>query len=269
VRYVFDNPPPRSRLPKTSNPRSVTEMKANEVARQLTLLDAENFTQIKPKELFEKQWTGSDKHEKSPNIIKICTFFNELVMKWVTEALMEQGSKKREAVLSKLLYVAYHCKELNNFSGVQAVLAVFGCAPINRLPQAKRKMESQIYRDLHSLMSPAANFQAYRTALREANPPLVPYLGQYLTDLTFIDDANKITCSNGHIHFRKCYLVADVIQELMRHQQAPYNLTCVPAIRQYLLDTQKNLTEDQAYEVSLKICPRGKHVTSISQDKSK
>lgn len=35
------------------------------------------------------------------------------------------------------------------------------------------------------------NYAVHRSALKEITPPCVPYLGMYLTELTFIEDGNK------------------------------------------------------------------------------
>ena len=45
--------------------------------------------------------------------------------------------------------------------------------------------------ELQTLLSRDNNFKNYRAALRLVQPPLLPYLGVYLTDLTFIDQGNS------------------------------------------------------------------------------
>jgi hypothetical protein len=35
------------------------------------------------------------------------------------------------------------------------------------------------------------NFSNFRDAVQHADPPIIPYLGVYLTDLTFIEDGNN------------------------------------------------------------------------------
>lgn len=39
-------------------------------------------------------------------------------------------------------------------------------------------------------MNTAQSFKTYRTALRDATPPCLPYLGVHLSDLVFIEDGN-------------------------------------------------------------------------------
>ncbi len=52
-------------------------------------------------------------------------------------------------------------------------------------------------------MNHSCNYRAYRKVLQSANPPLVPYVGCFQTDLVFIEDGNKIRLPNGHVHFGK------------------------------------------------------------------
>jgi hypothetical protein len=44
--------------------------------------------------------------------------------------------------------------------------------------------------ELKAFMDTNGNFKMLRTAIHTANPPVIPYLGIYLSDLTFIEDGN-------------------------------------------------------------------------------
>jgi len=104
------------------------------------------------------------------------------------------------------------------------------------------------------LMNSEGSYKAYRDALHNANPPCVPYLGLYLTDVTFIEDGNKDFIRNL-INFRKRQLVSEVVSEIQLYQQFPYDL---PA-DQKLLSLFHNLpssTEEQLYQISLLREPR-------------
>lgn len=54
---------------------------------------------------------------------------------------------------------------------------------------------------LHSSFS--GSFKNYRAALRTAVQPTLPYLGIYLTDLTFIEEGNKNEIGSGMINWNK------------------------------------------------------------------
>ena len=57
---------------------------------------------------------------------------------------------------------------------------------------------------LKALLSSTQNYKAMRTALHTSQPPCVPYLGMYLTDMTFVEQGNPDTI-NGLINFWKRY----------------------------------------------------------------
>jgi len=59
--------------------------------------------------------------------------------------------------------------------------------------------------------------------LHNCDPPTIPYLGVYLTDLTFIEEGNKNIVDRGLVNFDKCYLIAAVIGEIQQYQRIGYS----------------------------------------------
>ena len=113
-----------------------------------------------------------------------------------------------------------------------------------------------------NLMSTEGSRHNYREALRCASPPLLPYLGVYLTDLTFIEDGNK-DMLDGLINFRKRQLIYSIISDIQLYQQARYFITPNPII----LGMIHNLPckdEEALYRVSLIREPRGSHAASTA-----
>ncbi len=53
-------------------------------------------------------------------------------------------------------------------------------------------------KDLEQIMSSDSSFRAYRTRLAGSDPPCIPYLGVYLTDLTFV----SCYCCRWFLNFR-------------------------------------------------------------------
>ena len=87
------------------------------------------------------------------------------------------------------------------------------------------------------LLSSEKSYSNYRSCIHNISPPLVPYLGVYLTDLTFIEgqcasqrialstnafaDGNPDTIMNNDqelINCKKRDLVYDVIREISQYQ---------------------------------------------------
>ena len=96
-------------------------------------------------------------------------------------------------------------------------------------------------------------------SLRRCQPPCVPFLGVFLTDLTMIEDGNPdmITHAVPLINFVKRRKVAEVIGAIQRYQSTPYNFEVVPVIRDYLIDaSSRAMGESELYDASLVLEPR-------------
>lgn len=115
------------------------------------------------------------------------------------------------------------------------------------------------FESLKKLTDHGKNYAEYRAALRKCAPPALPFLGLYLTDLTFTDDGNPDLRNNGKlINFVKYSKTARIIENLMMYQ-VPFGLNEVLEIRDYLLksieiDGIRDIQE--LHEISLKLEPR-------------
>lgn len=62
------------------------------------------------------------------------------------------------------------------------------------------------------------NYRDLRNAVHSASQPVIPFLGVYLTDLTYVEDGavNRV----GHlINFQKLAKIAEYILEIQQYQQ--------------------------------------------------
>ncbi|MED6265642.1 Ras-specific guanine nucleotide-releasing factor 2, partial [Characodon lateralis] len=88
------------------------------------------------------------------------------------------------------------------------------------------------------------------------NPPCVPYLGMYLTDLAFIEEGTPNFTEEGLVNFSKMRMISHIIREIRQFQQTPYRIEHQPKVTQYLMDKTLTMDEDMLYDLSLKIEPR-------------
>lgn len=56
-------------------------------------------------------------------------------------------------------------------------------------------------------MSSDGRFRALRDALHRCDPPCIPYLGLYLTDLSFIEEGTPTFTPDGLLNFSKMRMV--------------------------------------------------------------
>jgi len=237
--FVFDTLPPPPVLPRTPSMLTFSseDWEPIEIARQLTIIEHDMYREIAPKELLSLSWQHNDKDKKSPNLLRMIHRFNE-VSNWAQwQIVSEPNVKKRAAVIRKLIKVTEELKKLNNLNAVFVFVSALRSAPVNRLKKTWEEVPKALQKqaeEFDAVTSTASSFAAYRLELHNANPPCIPYMGVYLSDLTFIEEGNPDFLENGYINFFKRRMVAEVIKEIQQYQQTPYNLTPVPALQKYL-----------------------------------
>jgi len=205
--------------------------------RQLTLIDWQIYSKIKPVECLNKNWSEEDSH--AYNIKAMIHLTNRLTVWVVYTILRERRVVNRREVFKYFVQTADKCRQLNNFDTLMAILAGLTSTPIHRLKVTWELMPNKVvtlYNDLRAMMNPTKNFSEYREALHSIEPPCVPFLGVYLTDLTFIEDGNpdRIHDQQYLINFAKRSKTAEVIREIQQYQVAPYILQPVQEIQDFL-----------------------------------
>lgn len=72
---------------------------AQEIAKQLTLIEWSMWEKIQPWEFLDVAWTKKDKEKRSPNILSMIERFNEVSV-WVTTTicLLEQPRERAKAI---------------------------------------------------------------------------------------------------------------------------------------------------------------------------
>ncbi|EQK98954.1 Guanine nucleotide exchange factor [Ophiocordyceps sinensis CO18] len=169
----------------------------------------------------------------------------------VAETILQHPEiKKRAAVIKQWIKIAHHCLELHNYDGVMAIICSLNSSTISRLRKTwdavslKRK---EVLRAMQEIVEPSQNHKMLRTRLHDHVPPCLPFLGMYLTDLTFVDIGNPATkqMSLGTepddtgaggltvVNFDKHCRTAKIIGELQRFQ-IPYRLMEVPDMQDWL-----------------------------------
>lgn len=111
------------------------------------------------------------------------------------------------------------------------------------------------------------NFVNYRAILHAAAPPLVPFMGMYLTDLIFIEDGIPSVVKNGElINFFKRAKTAEVIKEIQQYQNVPYGLTQVHELQDWIIAQMSSAGDvTEMYERSLVIEPREREEEKIAR----
>eukprot|EP01114_Cavostelium_apophysatum_P003195 TRINITY_DN1296_c0_g1_i3.p1 TRINITY_DN1296_c0_g1~~TRINITY_DN1296_c0_g1_i3.p1 ORF type:complete len:979 (+),score=384.94 TRINITY_DN1296_c0_g1_i3:893-3829(+) len=229
------------------------DFNSEEIARQMTLIEDNLYKSIKPWEFFGQAWTKKDKETNSPNILAMIQRFNK-VSGWVTtEIVKAENLKMRIQVLTKFIEIAEKCRAYNNYNAVMEIYSGLQATSVYRLRQTWNGLSSRlqgVFEELKDLMARQGNFSKLRKHLKTCNPPIIPYLGYYLTDLLFIEDGNPDFFEGGLINWVKRRRLATVLKEIQQYQLKPYCLEPVPFIQEHLLKYIP-LDEDGCYKLSL------------------
>jgi hypothetical protein len=220
-----------------------------ELARQLTIKQMGIFCSILPEELLSSQWMKKGGID-APNVKAMSALSTDLSNLVAETVLSHSEIKKRAAVIKQWIKVAHQCLELHNYDGLMAIICTLNSSTISRLRKTwdaistKRK---ESLRHLQQIVEPAQNNKVLRTRLHDHVPPCLPFLGMYLTDLTFVDIGNPPTKqmslgTDGEedgtsgltvVNFDKHTRTAKIIGELQRFQ-IPYRLLEVPEMQDWI-----------------------------------
>ncbi|CAI4218879.1 unnamed protein product [Parascedosporium putredinis] len=228
---------------------SILDFDPIELARQLTIKQMSIFCNIMPEELLASQWMKNGGVD-APNVKSMSSFSTD-VSNLVAETILQYSEvKKRAAIIKQWIKIAHQCYELHNYDGLMAIICSLNSSIISRLQKtwdAVSQKRREMLHTLQTLVEPAQNHKLLRGRLHDHVPPCLPFLGMYLTDLTFVDIGNAATKqlhALGHegdeeaggttvINFDKHTRTAKIIGELQRFQ-IPYRLSEVPEIQDWM-----------------------------------
>ncbi|XP_066548589.1 ras-specific guanine nucleotide-releasing factor RalGPS2 isoform X2 [Amia ocellicauda] len=242
----------------------VLKVTPEEFAGQITLMDAPVFKSIQPEELSSCGWNKKEKHSSAPNAVEFTRRFNQVSFWVVREILHAQTLKIRAEVLSHYIKTGKKLAELNNLHALMAVVSGLQSAPIFRLTKTwalLSRKDKLTFEKLEFMMSKEDNYKRLRDYISSLSmTPCIPYLGMYLSDLTYIDSAYPSTGSIMDNEPRSNLMnnILRIISDLQRSCQ--YDIPVLPHIQKYLnsmsyIDELQKFVEDDNYKQSLKIEP--------------
>ena len=238
-----------------------------ELAEQLALHEAALLRAVMPSELqglaFAKPAT---KHERAPNVQLLITHFNRM-SRWVCTQVVKQATPRdRARCLRLFIDFARLCHELGNYNAVMEIVAALNSAALYRLKRtwdALKPSSKHAFDELGDLVKPERSHAALRHAMRVAarKGAAVPYLGLYLSDLTFIEDGNadyvasEDVAGERLVNLGKIAMLGKAIGEVLQFQQLEYQLEHAPKLAIYFTSLDPP-DDDEIYALSLACEPR-------------
>jgi hypothetical protein len=119
--------------------------------------------------------------------------------------------------------------------------------------------------EVSAVMSPVSSFKALRADIAMAGGnACLPYLGIFLSDLTFTEDGNPDHVGNDLevINMAKRQLVFKIVQQIQLRQQIAYNFPPVEPIHSFMVNLSY-LDENELYEFSMLREPRDADAADI------
>ncbi|KAL4718763.1 hypothetical protein ACJJTC_000026, partial [Scirpophaga incertulas] len=166
--------------PHVPTKESIETLSALEVAEQMTYLDYQIFSSIHSEEFLGQAWNKADKAERAPHILMMTSHFNHISNLVISEILKKYTLAGRVAAIEK-----WAAKTWEKVS----------------------KTSKQTIERMQTIISSECRFRILRDALHRCDPPCIPYLGMYLSDLSFIEEGTSNYTPDGLLNFSKMRMV--------------------------------------------------------------
>ncbi|CAD0106936.1 unnamed protein product [Aureobasidium uvarum] len=241
---------------------TLLDLDAVEIARQLTIIESKKFCAILPHELLGLEWTK--KNGQAENVLAMSKFSTNLTNLVVDTILGADQLKRRVAVLKHWIKIAKQCLDIDNYSALMAISCSLTTSAVSRLRQTWDQLPPKtnaIFEEIKGVVDVSRNYAALRHRLQTPKAPCLPFVGMYLTDLTFVDAGNSNTrplpSDNDYgtetkmvINFDKHMRSARVVSHLQRYQVS-YRLQHVREIQDWLeIQLDRVNTSDQCTVMS-------------------
>lgn len=251
---------------------------AEEIARQITVIEHQIYRKIRSPELLNQAWNNKTLKHRSPNVLKLIERFNK-ISEWVTsEVVRPESLAKRVERYEYFIKLAQILMDnLHNFNTMLAVCSGLQNAAVNRLRHTKNGVADNLAESLQEMlriMSTDDSYKEFRNVLKLASPPKLPYLGMFLTDITFIEDGNpdfiesKEISGKMLINWSKRVMLYRVIKQIRDYQGYDYAQYYAPIPQiQNLIEKSiqdNKLSEDELFELSTKREPKKAKLSQIT-----
>ena len=222
----------------------ILDFDALELARQITLKTSQIFCSLLPEELLATEWMKQSS-SLAVNVRAMSTLSTDLSNLVSDSILQIEDIKKRAATIKQWTKIATKCLDLHNYDTVFAIVASLDCSNIKRMRKTwdfVPQKSKNLLEELKKVCDVARNFSSLRQCLQAQVPPCIPFMGMYLTDLTFVDHGNQATreLSQEHgsipvINLDKHMRTAKIISDIQRFQ-IPYRFAEISELQTWMQD---------------------------------
>ena len=228
------------------SPCTILDLDAEELARQLTIMQSKIFCAIKPEELLGQEWMKQS-NSKAVNVKAMIAFSTELSNLVGDTILMPEDAKKRYAFLKQWIKIGECCFYLKNYDALMAIMMGLNANAVQRLTKTwelvSKHTESRLDMIQTAISRGKDNYAFMRQDIKNrvgACMPCLPFLGIYLSDLAFINAGNppkRNVSVDGRaqsiVNFDRYTKTARVIDEL-QSCQVSYKFRAIPEMQEWM-----------------------------------
>jgi hypothetical protein len=239
------------------SPCSILDFDALELARQFTIIESRIFCSIGPEELLALEWQKKTDC-RAVNVKAMSTLSTDLANLVADTILQYDEPKKRATMIKQWVKIAMKCMDLNNYDSLMAIICSLNSSMVTRLKRTwelvSQKTKTRLA-DLGSIVEVGKNYAVLRDRLKNLVAPCIPFVGLYLTDLTFVDAGNPMSRELPNveprcmvINFDRYVKIAKTITQLQRFQ-VPYRLAAVPELQEWIEGQISRIRESETANV--------------------
>ena len=249
---------------------SILQFTPEQFAKNLTRFEHDRFCLLKPGEFLCQRYTSSNHQILAPNITSLTTHCNQFIG-WIwREILTPKDPEVRAEVLRKSILICLHLFELGNFAGCIEFIAALNGSCITRLRHTWCIAGQNLFqvKEDFGVLSQEKNYAVLRKEISLKNPPIVPFIGMYLADLTFFDEGNP-NLIDGKINFGfKFNKISETVSSILRFQDFHYDFPNDPHF-DCVISNLPTLSNDEAFKLSEAREPRAviSHLPRMKQVK--
>uniref|UniRef100_A0A7S4I1Z5 Ras-GEF domain-containing protein n=1 Tax=Vannella robusta TaxID=1487602 RepID=A0A7S4I1Z5_9EUKA len=253
-KYGYDILTPRiASEPKTQSPLFMK--RADVVAQQFCLIDQKQFCNIELHELKGQRWTSDKAFQETPKLTRCIEYFNRVSYWCATEILTKTTIPERVRTLKRIILIAQRCIIYNNYNTSFAIISSLNFSFIARLKKTWAALSNKyknMFKNMSDMCGVEHNYAPYKKKLLSQSPPLIPYLGLFLRDLTFLEVGNPTYLDEAKrmINYEKFRMIANVFQDFQKYQRIRYDFEEVKRVQTAIRYSMVAIDAKQLHKLS-------------------
>ena len=219
----------------------IIDMDIDEFSRQLTMYAGKFYYSLTAKELLDCAWSKPSIRHRAPNVVALTNHFNCLNQFIQHKILFSNSIEKRIEYYKYFTQLAGKLWANQDFFNGMAIATAFQANNLYRLKNHVQYL-GELMDPINNIMNDAKsekNFLALRTKHDEApfngGGQCIPYVGLYLTQLTFFYDGNA-DYIESLVNFSKCVGIFQLIDKILSFQKKEFTYVIIEQVQQKIFE---------------------------------